>query len=55
MGYVKAPPAPLRFIEGEPIVAPVPVALVWPSIAALVTQDTAPVVNFQADPTDVNA
>ena len=43
MGYNRNPPAPRRFIEDEPVVAPIPVALRWPTIADLVLQRTTPV------------
>ena len=50
MAYNRNPPAPVRFVEGQPVVPPIPVALQWPSIAALVSQDTAPVECHLPDP-----
>lgn len=55
MGYQKNPPAPHRFIDGEPVVAAVPVALRWPSLTDLVLQQTALAECFVPDPTDTPA
>lgn len=42
MSYNKTPPAPLRFIEGQPIQDVPEVRLVFPSIADVVRAATAP-------------
>ena len=46
MSYNRNPPAPLRFVEGEPVVPGIPVAFWLPTIADLVTQSTAVAANF---------
>lgn len=50
MSYDRNPPAPLRFIEDEPVVAPIPVAFRLPTIADLVCQSTTVAAMFLRNP-----
>ncbi len=50
MAYDRNPPAPLRFLEGQPIIPGIPVQFHWPTIADLVLQRTAIAENFLRNP-----